>query len=520
MSSIAAQRTRKPFHWFARLPLAARMGLAAGAGAIGALGQAPYDQPLAMLLALTVAFVMFRRTGPRAQAAWIGWAFGVGYFALALAWIVEPFQIDPERYGWMAPFALLFISTGLALFWGLAFWGARYLSPRAWPLILTWTAVELLRAYVFTGFPWASPAQVLVEGMAGRGLAWGGPHGATLWLMSLAWALSFPAIHLHRHVMRGAQAGLLVSVAALISLPVSRPASELTPHWVRLVQPNADQQLKWQPDLARLFYERQLTLSAAPPVAGTPAPALTIWPETAIPWVLDQAAPILPQIAASAPGGPVVLGVLRFEGDRLFNSLAVLDQAGDVAQLYDKHHLVPFGEYIPFSDLAARIGLRGLAQTMGSGFAAGPGPRLLDFGALGKGLPLICYEAVFAHDVFSAPARPDFLLQITNDAWFGQDAGPQQHLAQARMRAIEQGLPLMRAANTGISAMIDPLGRITHSLALGLEGFIDSPLPRPLAPTLYSRTEDWPVAIVVMLGLVFAFSRRRRSGPRKPGPRK
>lgn len=512
MTTPEVSRPRKPFDWFARLPLAGRIAISALAGVAGALGQAPFDQPIALLLALTAAFIMFRRTRTRWQAGLTGWAFGLGYFALSLVWIVEPFQIDPERHGWMAPFALVFISIGLALFWGGAFWAARSLAPRTWPLILTWTAAELLRAYVFTGFPWASPAQILVEGMASRSLAWSGPHGATLWLMSLAWALSFPAAFKHRHVMRMAQAGLLVGAAALLSLPLTRAASDLTPHWVRLVQPNADQHLKWQPDLARVFYERQLSLSALPPGADRPAPALTVWPETAIPWVLDRAAPVLPEIAASASGGPVVLGVLRFEEDALYNSLAVLGPSGEVAQLYDKHHLVPFGEYIPFATLAARIGLRGLAQTIGTGFEAGPGPRLLDFGELGLGLPLICYEAVFAHGVGAAPERPDFLLQITNDAWFGQYAGPQQHLAQARMRAIEQGLPLMRAANTGISAMIDPLGRVTGSLPLGIEGHLDAALPKPGQPTLYSRTGDWPVILGLMFGLLVALFKL----PRRP----
>ena len=190
--------------------------------------------------------------------------------------------------------------------------------------------------------------------------------------------------------------------------------------------------------------------------------------------------------------------------------MVVLGPEGGVEQVYDKHHLVPFGEYIPLARLFNRIGVFGLAQRVPEGYSPGPGPKLLDFGPLGRALPLICYEAVFAHDVNAAPARPDFLIQITNDAWFGNGAGPRQHLAQARMRAIEQGLPLARAANTGISAMIDPHGRVLAALALNEAGFIDAALPLPLPPTPYSRTGDLPLALFLLAALGLAVPGKRR----------
>jgi apolipoprotein N-acyltransferase len=479
------------------------MGLAAGAGVLGALGQAPYDQPVAMLAALTAAFVLFHASPRKTDAAQVGWAFGVGYFALALSWIVEPFQIDPDRHGWMAPFALVFISTGLALFWGMAFWLARFLSRRGWLLVVTWSAAEMLRAYIFTGFPWASPAQATVDAIGGQSLAWVGPHGVTLWMMSAAFVLSLSPVRFRRKPLRLAQAGTLAVSVALLLVPVQRPEAALTPHWIRIVQPNAAQQSKWDPDKALSFYERQLAMTSALPAPGAQPPDLTLWPETAISWLIEPGAPVLDQIATVAGAQSVALGVLRLENGKLYNSMALLAGESVSPQIYDKHHLVPFGEYIPFADLARRVGLQALADTIGTGFEAGPGPRLLDFGPLGRGLPLICYEAVFAHDVNRAPERPDFLLQATNDAWFGRNAGPQQHLAQARMRAIEQGLPLIRSANTGISAMIDPFGRITTSLPLDTQGFLDNPLPAPLPPTLYGRTGDAPVgcSLAALLGL-------------------
>jgi apolipoprotein N-acyltransferase len=233
-----------------------------------------------------------------------------------------------------------------------------------------------------------------------------------------------------------------------------------------------------------------------------------IWPESAIPWALSHAGMVLEEIADAGGTATVVLGARRVTDARFFNTMVALGPDGSVAQTYDKHHLVPFGEYVPFGDTLADFGVRGLAARDGDGYSAGPGAALMDFGALGQALPLICYEAVFAHDVGAAPQRPDFLIQITNDAWFGKAAGPRQHLAQARMRAIEQGLPLARSANTGISAMIDPFGRVVQALPLNTAGFVDAALPAPLAPTLYSRGGDGPVAVLLVLLIAVAAWRR------------
>ncbi len=509
--TVAAPRPAKPWGWYASLPRWAQTLVAACAGALGALGQAPYDQPLILLLALSLGVVMYRRQPRARDAARIGWAFGAGYFGLALVWILQPFQIDPDRHAWMAPFALLFMSAGLALFWGGAFWLARRLSSRSWALVLAWPLAEVLRAYVLTGFPWASPAQTLVNGAAGQALAWVGPHGMTLWLILIAWLLSVPARAPRKAAGRLGQAALLACVTVALYLPPSAPAAPLSPHVVRLVQPNAEQHLKWQPDFARMFFERQLEFTAARSDAGAAAPDLTVWPETAVPWTYETAGEALERVTEAASGQPVALGLLRRTDRALFNSMAVLGAPGEATQLYDKHHLVPFGEYIPLPQIADRLGVTGLAQVSSVGFGRGPGPRVLDFGALGPGLPLICYEAVFAHDVGAADRRANFIIQITNDAWFGRDVGPQQHLAQARMRAIEQGLPLMRAANTGISAMIDPHGRILDSLPLGTAGFLDAPLPLPLPPTLYSRTGDLPAIALLLLGLAVAAIHRIRT---------
>ena len=482
--------------------------MAALLGALAAFGQAPYDQPFLLFLGLVLVFLLYRHATTRAQAALTGWAFGTGYFMHALQWIVSPFMVDVARHGWMAPFALVFLSAGLALFWGAAFWIARrFGAGRMWPLVLCWAAAEMIRAYIFTGFPWAMPAQALVNGMAGQSLAWFGPYALNLALLGVTAA----AMALFLQGRRAVALTLTLAGIGVISVPAASPPVPNTEHIIRLIQPNAPQRDKWDPAQIPFFFDRQLKLTATPPKAGDPTPDLVIWPETAIPWALDLAGSALAEIAAAGGQAPVALGVLRRTETQFFNSMVTLDTDGAVTQSYDKHHLVPFGEYLPLGDLLADLGIFGLASRNGNGYSAGAGAKLLDFGPMGMALPLICYEAVFAHDVSAAPERPAFLIQITNDAWFGKGAGPKQHLAQARMRAIEQGLPLARAANTGISAMIDPHGRITASLPLNTAGYLDAALPHPLAPTLYSKTGDLPLALFLLLGLFWAVLRRRSS---------
>ncbi|MFC6688155.1 apolipoprotein N-acyltransferase [Jhaorihella thermophila] len=487
---------------FEARPLWLRLALAAVIGAVAALGLAPWGAWPLTLLGLAVLPALLTAAATPWQAAMLGWAFGAGYFLRALTWLVEPFFVDPDRYAWMAPFALGLMAGGLALFWSAAFWGAhrfgRTAGGRLWLLAVALGLAELARAYLFTGFPWAGLAQVWVDTPVAQLLAWIGPHGLGLATLVVGLAMGH-AVALRRGaraVIFGLCPALGLALGAL-AVAGARPEPVTTDKTVRLVQPNARQDRKWDPEWIPVFFRRQLDYTAA-----APRPDLIVWPESAVPVLLEEAGPAFEAIARAARGVPVAVGIQRTEGARFYNSLAVLDETGAVAGVYDKHHLVPFGEYVPFGDLAARFGLRGLAAQLGNGYSAGPGPRLLRIGALGTALPLICYEAVFAQDVQAAPERPDFLLQVTNDGWFGTNSGPWQHLAQARMRAIEQGLPMVRVANTGISAMIDPLGRITASLALGRAGYLDAALPAPLPPTLYARTGDWTALAVMLTAMI------------------
>jgi apolipoprotein N-acyltransferase len=274
---------------------------------------------------------------------------------------------------------------------------------------------------------------------------------------------------------------------------------------VRLVQPNAVQAEKWLPGKAQEFYDRHIAMTLAP---GDPRPGVTIWSETAVPFALGDAPELQAESAAAAgPDGRLILGITRREatpeGERWFNSLAVLDPDGRAAAVYDKYHLVPFGEYVPLAGWIGRLGLPALQTLTGGGFTAGSGPHLVSVPGLPPFLPLICYEAIFPDAMRAPEGRAEWLVQVTNDAWFGAASGPYQHFAQARVRAIEQGLPLARAANTGISAMVDPYGRVLASIGLDQAGFVDAALPGPLPPTTYARFGDIPAltVVIVLLGL-------------------
>lgn len=497
-------------------PLAARQarpwadrGLAMAFGAVAAAGQAPLDLwPLALAGFAGLTWRVAAAPGARA-AAWVGLAGGTGYFAVSLSWIVEPFFIDIARHGWMAPFALVLMAGGMALFWAAAGALAHLGRPVATAFAVALTLAEVARGTLFTGFPWAMPGHIWIGTPVGQWAAVVGAYGLTLLTMvavalplTLGWRGGVAAVT------------MMAGVWAFGTRELSAPPPPDRAATVRLVQPNAEQGAKWDPDRAREFFLRQLALTAE---VADPVPALVIWPETSVPYLLDNAGDALRVIGEAGAGAQVAVGIQRTDGgSRGWNSLAVIAPDGGVRQVYDKHHLVPFGEYIPFGDLLFQwFGLRAFAAAEGFGYSAGEGPVLLDLGpALGRVVPLICYEAVFPYIPRTAQAegRADWLLQITNDAWFGEVSGPYQHLSLARLRAIEQGLPLIRVANTGVSAVIDARGRILASMPLGVQGRLDAPLPGALAVTPYARWGDWPVLVLLTLcaaALVMVPSRAR-----------
>ncbi|MEM8556195.1 MAG: apolipoprotein N-acyltransferase, partial [Pseudomonadota bacterium] len=398
-------------------------------------------------------------------------------------------------------------------------WG---MGPPDGPRRALWAALalaafEILRSWIFTGFPWALIGSVWIEHPVAQLAAVVGVHGLTLFTVVLSvgvftlsiWRASRRAILATGITVIFWGGGAYYGERAVEFYDAVAAQADPTP-MVRIVQPNETQSLKWQPDMIPVFWERKLTLTALPaPVR----PDVIIWPEVSVPYLLEEDGGFHPDIAQAAAGATVIAGMQRFVGLDLFNSLAVIGSDAVASQIYDKHHLVPFGEYLPGRPLMDRLGLQGLATDMLGNFSSGPGPRVLDLGPLGRVLPLICYEAIFPRHVrTSGDDRPDWIVHVTNDAWFGARVGPEQHLDQARFRAIEQGLPVVRSANTGISALIDPAGRIVKSLPMDTQGTIDAPIPPALSSTLYASYGNWPVVFLWGLLAVWLIGSNARKG--------
>ena len=470
-----------------------------GLGALIATGLAPLGWWWLTLPALAVALARMARAVRPAQA---GFAAGFGYFAFGLSWIVQPFLVDIARHGWMAPFALILMAAGGALFWAVpAGLAARVTGPARVPRLVGIAAAlflsDWLRGWIFTGFPWARLGQIWTDTPLAQSAAVIGSLGLSALVLLLAGAMAWAPRH-----GTALAAAIGFALAGWGQGQLNRPAPPASDTLLRLVQPDADQALKWDPYWAGEFYRRLLTLSGGAGALGRPD--LVIWPETAVSFVLEWQPEELFRIADAAEGARVITGIQRAEGARFYNALIAIAPDGRLEAIYDKAHLAPFGEYIPLGDQLARIGITAFAAQAGGGYSAGAGMAVLGLPQLPAFQPLICYEAIFPHHLRATPDRPDWLLQITNDAWFGTFSGPYQHLEQARLRAIESGTPLIRVANTGVSAVIDARGQMVAQLALGVQGRIDAHLPGALPPTLWMRWGDGPLVGLALLVLALA----------------
>lgn len=498
--------------WFAARGRWQRLGLAMIAGVLMTGGHPPVFLPWLLFLAVPLVVLLVSAAPTARAAAWIGWGAGFGYFATGLHWIGHAFVVDAERFAWLMPLGVVALPAGLALFWALAFWATRRLVRGdpisvAFMLAALWSVVEFARSHVLTGLPWALPGYVWVDTPAMQVAAWVGPYGITL-LTLLLTGLTGVAIQARRPIIAALAiaAGVVIWFAGAARIPAEIAYAEDAPV-IRIVQPNAAQAVKWQPGFRAHFYRRALSATGAPPDPELGPAAIVIWPETAAYTVPTSEPSEVARIAERAGGAVVLAGALFGEvtpnGDRWTNALVTILPDGRLGPRYDKHHLVPFGEYLPFEETLTALGLSQFA--IRGGFARGPGPQTLVVPGIPSFSPLICYEAIFPHEIVGE-TRPDWLVQPTNDAWFGGFAGPQQHYAQARIRAIEQGLPMVRAANTGISAIVSPHGQEVISIGLGLDGYADERLPAPLEPTVYSRFGDalffFLFAVIAALALV------------------
>lgn len=506
-----------------------RAFLAFAAGAVSALSMPPFD--FFPVLFLTMPALVWLMDGVAAEPEKgvvsrlrhgfaLGWWFGFGYFLAGLWWIGSAFLVDADEFLWLLPFAVLLLPAGLAVFWGLGAMLARLLWRDGLRRILALAAgislAEYLRGTMLTGFPWNTIGQaamtmpVTMQKASVLGL-----YGATLLAVAV---FAMPAMAAPR--LSGGVRRFLVAAVALIAVDLGFGAIRLSAHplsladgvSVRLVQPAVDQSEKWSPGMVdrnfRLLMDLsvQATSSEKQGLSGT---SLLVWPETAFPFLLTERRDALASLSAMIPDGTVLAaGAVRVEQpaagqkrEKAFNSVYTIDTAGEITGAADKVHLVPFGEFLPFQDLAESLGLQQLTELRG-GFEAGSGRALLDAGAARKFLPMICYEIIFPGRVLNGAGRPAFILNLTNDAWFGMTPGPYQHWRQAVLRGVEEGLPVVRSANSGISSVTDPMGRVVAMVPLGVRGVVDSGIPVALTHTLFATYGN--VLFVALLAVFIA----------------
>lgn len=460
-----------------------------------ALAFAPFYYWWVMPLALPLFYLVLEAAPARRHALRRGFGFGYGYFMAGTYWIANALAVDSAQFGWLIPISILGLSAvmGLwfALFGGVVWWARSGNAPcDVLRFALLWVVLEYLRTLGIFGFPWnllgyAALASERVAQLASLM----GVYGLSLLMMPLA---LLPVIWLKQNISERARG--VYSAAALIALIASYgfgmarmpTQSEMTGTRVRVVQPNIPQSLKWTQDGRLQSLRIHAELSQLQTEA--PVPPIIIWSETAMPFTLypDSVWParlsgLLP------PRSTLITGAVRGDDSgatlQVWNSIVAIDGAGILRASYDKHQLVPFGEFVPLRHI-----LRLNKITPGTtDFSRGPGPQTQAFEDVPPYSPLVCYEIIFPWLAVNEAERPAWIMNATNDAWYGDSPGPYQHFSMSRLRAIEQGLPVVRAANTGISAVIDPYGRPVRSLPLNERGIIDQALPKALEPTFYAK---------------------------------
>jgi apolipoprotein N-acyltransferase len=506
---------------------AVRAGVAFLLGASATLAMPPWHLWPVIWIALPAFLFLIEITKTKREAFFLGWAFGFGHFATGFAWIGNAFFVDRETFAALAVPAIGGLAAGFALYFGFVALATRLISPlkdQAWPhtkfirsvcqlclFAAAWALVEWWRGWFMTGLPWNPLGSIWVAVPAlMQGASLMGVYGLSLLTVIAAAAcfLFIPGAFRRATLITVMLCHLpLVTVALWGTLRLNTAELGSVPGvMLRLVQPNIAQADKWRPG----FRERHLLEQVQMSTTNADNVTHVLWAETAVPFPLNQAAGALAATAQAAPAeGYVLTGAPRIEGQlanrRAYNSLFAVAGNGTIAAVYDKAHLVPFGEYMPLQELIPLPQLTG-----GTGFTPGIGRALIALPGLPAFSPLICYEIIFSGAVTGA-TRPAWLFNLTNDAWFGDSSGPHQHLASAQLRAVEEGLPVVRVANTGISAVIDGYGHISGQIELGKKGVLDSQLPLDLPPTLFSRFGHWPFLAFTLAFAAGAIALSRKS---------
>ena len=499
------------------------------AGALAVLTQAPFDFFAAGFVSFPVlVWLLDGAAVPRpagiarrlAPAFSIGWWFGFGYFLAGLWWIGNALLVEADSFAWALPLAVVGIPALLALFYALAcaiawlFWTDNI--GRIAALAFAFGVAEWLRSFMFTGFPWnpigfaAMPTPLLMQSVKLTGVT--GMNALAVFVFAL------PALVAARRNLTLAASAALVLLAAHVAYgfaslhaPADQAAQTLA---VRIVQPAVDLSEKWDDSVRDRIFATTLELSARPPEEGGVPPQLILWPETAVPFLFTDRPDALAAIGDMLkPGQLLLAGAVRAEpvsgnnGPRYYNSVIAIDDSGEIVDAVDKVHLVPFGEYLPFSELLARLGIEQLVAGP-MNFVAGSQRHALKLPGGALALPFICYEIIFPDIVAVDVTSPAVIVNVTNDAWFGETPGPYQHFRQAQVRSVENHMPLLRAANTGVSGIVDPRGRIIDGLAVNARGILDAIVEVP-EPAGTSRLVPWigGFAILALFGVFAAVGR-------------
>jgi apolipoprotein N-acyltransferase len=517
-----------------------RRAIAFASGAVGALALPPLSLFPLIAVPLTIAVWLIdgaqdhgrRRalTGSLWAAFGAGWWMGFGYFLSSLWWVGSALLVEADKFAWALPLAVVALPAMLAVFPAAGFALARLLwSPgpmRIFALAFGLGIAEWARGLLFTGFPWNDLGMALGVNLAlAQTASLVGLHGLTFLTIAIfaapatLWRVSESRLNLAPTIIAAAA---LVVVAAFGEFRLMAPASATLPGVkLRLIQPNVGQDdASFSPETKQAILRRYFDLSeraTSPDRSGVRDVTNLIWPESAFPFILSRDPQALSEIVDFlGSGATLITGAARREDGsppQYFNSIEIVGRDGLSAQRYDKQHLVPFGEYMPFASLLERAHITQMVDIPG-GFEPGSGRRILRIPGLPDATPLICYEAIFpteVGDAVSGAERPGWLLNVTDDAWFGMTPGPYQHYAQARLRAIELGLPMVRDANSGISAVLDGFGREIAVAPLGAEGVLDAELPEALAPTVQSRLGSVGAMLIGLAFLAAALIGKRRA---------
>ncbi|HEX9170507.1 MAG TPA: apolipoprotein N-acyltransferase [Roseiarcus sp.] len=517
-----------------------RRAIAFISGAVGALALPPFSLFALIAAPLTIAVWLIdgaqdRGTGrplvASLRAAFgAGWWMGFGYFVAGLWWVGAAFLVEADKFAWALPFGVVALPAVLALFPAAGFAIARLLwSPgpaRVFALAFGLGLAEWTRSLVFTGFPWDDLGMALGSNLTLAQIAsLVGLHGLTFVTIAI-FAAPATLWRVGESRLSLAPAGIAALALALIAAfgafrLMAPPTAALPGVKLRLIQPNVGQDASFSPENKDAILRRYLDLSeraTAPDRSGVRDVTHLIWPESAFPFILSRDPQALAEITGFLRGGATLItGAARLEDDggprRYFNSIEILGQNGLSSERYDKQHLVPFGEYLPFEGLLEKAHITQFVDIPG-GFEPGAGRRVLHIPGLPDAMPLVCYEAIFPieiGDLFTGAERPRWLLNVTDDAWFGETPGPYQHFAQSRLRAIELGAPLVRDAMSGISAVLDGFGREIVVAPLGAEGVLDADLPEALPPTWQSRLGSVGAALIGLAFLAAALAGKRRA---------